>query len=801
MKIKIQSFLNNYSKLLFVVFFVFATFLIPQAVLAEISGPSQFCTDPIPANVETCQVYQEASAAHDVVAIAAAATVIYNHVLQAELAKPETEQDKQLIADLQEAIAKAQDAQKRQDPNAKTNGELTCSVFNPTIDCLKLLAAWIGATTVWLASLILWAANQILALALKVSIVDFSNYANSAGVIAFWVIFRDLANMLFIFIMLFIAIGIILDAPTLGGKKALGTLITMAILLNFSMVLPKVVIDISNVATLGFYNKIGTAPANQGETRDITTPFLKQAFGNLQGTSYKYKYQGASTDPNPADGGPNVNAAGTTWKSIIVGTFGMSILILIASWVILVAAIMFIKRTVILIILVATSSIAVFSFSVDYTKDMIWVRWLKQLKQNAIFAPVFMIMFYGVTKIAEDPTLFNNSQGWVAQIITFAILIGLMVSTLIISSRIGDAGASSTSRWGLDKMKGAALGITGGAAAHTIGRTANAIANSKVGNSVAARLPFGTYAKAGLQNIGNSGFGTGSKGYSARLKAQQDQNKATLAGFENREDREAYLARVGKDARGSMFSGMTADEKVSNFSKLGETDQEKLYKGMTVVERAKVNAKLSPARLAKLKSGLAARDQTLTEREDRRLGRTKARTEEIEKINTALEHNDLTSIKDKIGNISTSELKDMSAENIKKMQSHLNSNQLAWLQKNHGETELSVSDLSEMAKNIANDSNSAGFSYMKTSPTRSLFNVREETEAERATTAEKALEEQRIEDRKVAVASRIREQEEKDKAADEAFQEELHDRAHEEAKAEDALHGAPPPPPPPGPTP
>ena len=89
-----------------------------------------------------------------------------------------------------------------------------------------------------------------------------------------WAVTRDLANMLFIFILLFIAIATILQISSYGAKSLLARLVIIALLLNFSLFITRVVVDVSNVTARLFYNGIsgGAATANvlDGEKTALT---------------------------------------------------------------------------------------------------------------------------------------------------------------------------------------------------------------------------------------------------------------------------------------------------------------------------------------------------------------------------------------------------------------------------------------------------------------------------------------------------------------------------------------------------
>lgn len=86
-------------------------------------------------------------------------------------------------------------------------------------------------------------------------IINFTlkyNYDNIAGIDAGWKTVRDVANLFFIFILLFIAIKMIIGRES--GGKDIKNVIIVALLINFSLFFTKVVIDASNIFSLYLYN-------------------------------------------------------------------------------------------------------------------------------------------------------------------------------------------------------------------------------------------------------------------------------------------------------------------------------------------------------------------------------------------------------------------------------------------------------------------------------------------------------------------------------------------------------------------
>ncbi|KKU49644.1 MAG: hypothetical protein UX71_C0009G0007, partial [Parcubacteria group bacterium GW2011_GWA1_47_10] len=81
-----------------------------------------------------------------------------------------------------------------------------------------------------------------------------------------WGIVRDLANLFFILILLYVAVELILGMAH-DAKKTIIKVVLAALLINFSMFFTGVVIDSSNILALVFYNKLQVETTVNGQPR------------------------------------------------------------------------------------------------------------------------------------------------------------------------------------------------------------------------------------------------------------------------------------------------------------------------------------------------------------------------------------------------------------------------------------------------------------------------------------------------------------------------------------------------------
>src|SRR3989344_5085975 len=75
-----------------------------------------------------------------------------------------------------------------------------------------------------------------------------------------WAIVRDLCNLVFIFLFLYVGVRLVLTVETVDRARAtLVNILFAALLVNFSLFFAKAIIDIANVAAVAVYGLFGKA--------------------------------------------------------------------------------------------------------------------------------------------------------------------------------------------------------------------------------------------------------------------------------------------------------------------------------------------------------------------------------------------------------------------------------------------------------------------------------------------------------------------------------------------------------------
>ena len=282
-----------------------------------------------------------------------------------------------------------------------------------------------------------------------------------------WTIVRDLSNIFFILILLYIAIKMILGLGGAEVKKMIVNVIIVALLINFSMFFTQVVIDSSNILALIFYNKLSTQVVNkEGKKVEINyIPLLDGTKGpkdkdiagaltnnidptnNLDEKFFK-KYKATETSFSVVQGtvagtgcmiaggylgsciAPGIGTAIGAGIGAIVGYFiggttiaqdvpaGIMIGIIVTSGAVMafaayaffIAAFAFLGRLVELWMLILFSPFAFMSFSMPQLKSIDylgWDSWIKRLLTVGFMAPIFMFFLYLIVLIIQSKPLEN----------------------------------------------------------------------------------------------------------------------------------------------------------------------------------------------------------------------------------------------------------------------------------------------------------------------------------------------------------------------------------------------------------
>lgn len=426
--------------------------------------------------------------------------------------------------------------------------------------------------------------------ALSGKILDFTFFYSikdtsyrSEFVVQGWKIVKDFCNMFFIFILLYIAFGTILNLNGVKTKEMIINVVIIGLLINFSLFATHLIIDASNILARVFYNQktIAIVTKNQdtnqakNETGDYGEIKLSEAI--IQGVNpVKLITQADRVGkiPTKSDG---VNEDNAEKDALSTGTFILVVILaaavnIVGTIAFLSTALIFIGRVLMLWLAMIFAPLAFFSYIVPAMQDwkMVgWKNWWSDTLKMAFVAPVFAFFMYlivsflgtGLGIISSDANSFSLFSGNEARASSLSFLIGIIVPfvfVMILLMKAKDIAVKMSGEIGaaLSKAGAAVAGVglaaaTGGAALAmrgTVGRLGNKMATSKfakdtwVGRNVTGKVgkglasssfdvratKLGGMAAKGLgveSNIGKAKQGGYEKHLSDKVKRKQKRAK------------------------------------------------------------------------------------------------------------------------------------------------------------------------------------------------------------------------------------------------------------------------------------
>lgn len=326
-----------------------------------------------------------------------------------------------------------------------------------------------------------------------------------------WKIVRDLCNMFFIFVLLYIAFTTILDTAGSKNKSTVINVVIIGLVINFSLFATHVIIDASNILARVFYNPkiVDIEKVENGQSvkvgldedykyiRISETIVSKVNPQNLLST----KTQDIATSSGQ---GKEAVKRGEEYEGISTGSFILvtimaSIVNVMGMMSFLSIALSFIGRVIGLWLAMVLSPIAFLTFTIPQLKNVQyigWTKWWPETIKTAFMAPVFVFFLYIILMFLESGLGIAQSAGSsevrglnyiLSIIIPFVLIIVLLKQAQKIANNMaGEIASFITDKIGKPAASfvgGAALGaLTGGGAMlmrGTVGKLGAGLMNSE----------------------------------------------------------------------------------------------------------------------------------------------------------------------------------------------------------------------------------------------------------------------------------------------------------------------------------
>lgn len=325
------------------------------------------------------------------------------------------------------------------------NSSCNLSVAFDFVECVgKPMATWFGSWFITIGGSILRLAGMVFDALMARVIVDFKNTLENLGVLTIitnsWTFFRDVANILIVGIFVFIAISLILGLKNYGQKKMIARVLIIAVLLNFSLLFAKLIIDASNLVSHTIYTQVAGVQGAGGTSGSVSQKFLDP----MKITSVwdsEFVLKEVVSQPG-----------GGALKAFVFGFFG-GLLLLMVGLVLFYGAVLIATRAIVLILLMITAPIAFFMYLLPNLDGGVisWKSWWKALLGNAVFAPLLVVFLSisilivgAASKKTGGATLSSITSGLSTQtladswtiLMVYLLGVGLLYASFVLSSRL-----------------------------------------------------------------------------------------------------------------------------------------------------------------------------------------------------------------------------------------------------------------------------------------------------------------------------------------------------------------------------
>jgi len=337
------------------------------------------------------------------------------------------------------------------------------------------------------------------------------NIYNSGIVKTGWETLRDISNLFFIFILIFIGIATILQISSYHYKNLLVKIILAALLINFSMTITLLIIDSSNILAMEFLCKMSGNTCNAGQGLATTGSDSKSLSAVLaSGLSFQTIYGKSGGCIKWDETGSNEcierqsmsefidSKKLDVFKIMLVYIFGSGLL-LISAFLFLAAAGFFIIRTLTLMFLVMLSPLAFIAMALGSGfGGMGSKQWWDQLLKQCFFAPIYLFFIYVITKHITDIKKIGDGKSFadlimstdtsnIAILMQFVVMAGVLIGALMLAKSMGGTSAGygiTGAHWARKK----AQGYAGKVSRFATGRGAEKLVQSKRMGRIVGKL-------------------------------------------------------------------------------------------------------------------------------------------------------------------------------------------------------------------------------------------------------------------------------------------------------------------------
>lgn len=283
----------------------------------------------------------------------------------------------------------------------------------------------------------------ILDLITYLSIGKFKSVVDASGITLAWTIMRNLLNISFIFVLLYISITTILGSAGPKQKSTIAQVIIAALLINFSLFFTRIAIDAGNYVAVALFNQtggtLGQATENIMNATKLSTVF-------------------------------NFDFTLTGQSSKLILMYSQMILGILLIWAFASAAFLFLGRMILLLFLMATSPIGFVGDAIPWLKEYS-DQWKKTLFGQIMVAPIFFLFMVIINEFLKNYSKINTAvEGvWASKftlgpIIYYTIIIGFLMVAVKATKKLSGEVGNMAVKMIKAAIAAIAIAVTGGTA-------------------------------------------------------------------------------------------------------------------------------------------------------------------------------------------------------------------------------------------------------------------------------------------------------------------------------------------------
>lgn len=329
-------------------------------------------------------------------------------------------------------------------PTTTSCASVLTYMTNPFTCMFRTFVSLTAAALIYISTWVLSIAGLLFNWLLYNTVIQFGTFYGTIkpAVETAWTAFRDIANILIIGIFTFIAISIILGLKEYGQKKMIAHVLIIAVMINFSLLFAKMIIDASNYTAAQIYTAAalggtagtqGGASAGTTETQyGIADQFMYLLGVGTAGSAFKTVNDSAE-------------ALDSGWAALGHGILVMMV-VLGAAMVLFYGCFLLVSRMIMLIFLMVTASVAFASYLIPKWAggSYGWSAWWSSLLWCAALAPILMFFLWmtlnvsyalkGTSNATLGVALSNPTTGSISALFNYLLILGLLFGTFKISS-------------------------------------------------------------------------------------------------------------------------------------------------------------------------------------------------------------------------------------------------------------------------------------------------------------------------------------------------------------------------------